>query len=165
VVSEDSFRSGDPVLGEKCPGCHWESVVYNGNYFCTHCEWAMGEGGRPARIIKAYLLQRLLKAEAANDQIEIARLEGYLEPYRKAKKEKPVANDIQKRNAVLSDLEALVNKHSLENGSGTPDYILATYLWACIETWNASTKTRDRWWGFDAKIGGVVPAVDEPSDG
>jgi hypothetical protein len=48
------WRTGDPVEGQICPGCRRFTVVYNGNYFCTHCQWSMSK--EVPRIIKAYLI-------------------------------------------------------------------------------------------------------------
>lgn len=35
--------------------------------------------------------------------------------------------------AFVHELTQLINKHSLENNSNTPDYILADYLANCLE--------------------------------
>lgn len=45
------------------------------------------------------------------------------------------------------ELTALINKYSIENGSNTPDFILADYLIKCIENYNQITKTRENWYG------------------
>lgn len=37
-----SSSSNDRRTGQECPKCSSE-VVYNGNYFCSECEWAMPE--------------------------------------------------------------------------------------------------------------------------
>jgi hypothetical protein len=52
------------------------------------------------------------------------------------------------------DLTRLINKHSAENGSNTPDFILAQFLNQVIAAWNISTKTRDRWYGVELMPGG-----------
>jgi hypothetical protein len=61
------------------------------------------------------------------------------------------------------ELEQLLNRHSKENGSNTPDFVLASYLQSCLVTWNLHTKERDRWWGNRSALGvGVdndIPAV------
>jgi len=44
------------------------------------------------------------------------------------------------------ELEQLINKHSLENGSDTPDFILAEYLMKCLEAFNAITRLRSQWY-------------------
>ena len=58
------------------------------------------------------------------------------------------------------ELEQLINKHSQENGSNTPDYILASYLKGCLDNFNLHTRERDRWWGNRSALG---PANDFPS--
>lgn len=79
----NEFRTGDPVKGQTCPGCRQYTVVYNGNYFCTHCPWAMpGHHGRHHdRIIKAYLIQRRAEALAKGNAWEVERMDGYLIDY------------------------------------------------------------------------------------
>ena len=46
------------------------------------------------------------------------------------------------------ELRFLINKHSLENGSNTPDWILADYLHRCLLNFNAVLQLRD---GFNGK--------------
>ena len=45
------------------------------------------------------------------------------------------------------ELEDLINRYSQENGSDTPDFILAKYLCACLEAFNVTTKRRTKWYG------------------
>jgi len=45
------------------------------------------------------------------------------------------------------ELTALINKHSLENGSNTPDFLLAGYLHECLLAFNSATRTREDWYG------------------
>ena len=45
-----------------------------------------------------------------------------------------------------TELTALLNKHSKENGSDTPDWILSNYLYDCIEAFDNATKDRQRWY-------------------
>lgn len=44
------------------------------------------------------------------------------------------------------ELAALINKHSLENGSDTPDWILATYLVHCLDVFDKALGSRERWY-------------------
>ena len=55
-----SFLDGDVVKGVGCPKCKNGFVLYNGNYFCSDCNWAMPEKHSKAddEIIKTYLIQR-----------------------------------------------------------------------------------------------------------
>lgn len=46
-----------------------------------------------------------------------------------------------------SSLEHLINSHSRENGSDTPDFILAEYLHDCLDAWDRAVKRREKWYG------------------
>ncbi len=46
------------------------------------------------------------------------------------------------------ELAELINKHSLENGSNTPDFILAEYLLNCLHTFNQAIADRNCWYGI-----------------
>jgi len=45
------------------------------------------------------------------------------------------------------ELEILINKHSLENDSNTPDFILANYIAMCLEAYNVTLQSREQWYG------------------
>jgi hypothetical protein len=45
------------------------------------------------------------------------------------------------------DLAKLINARFLENGSNTPDFLLAEYLLGCLDNWNKSVMKRERWYG------------------
>ena len=46
---------------------------------------------------------------------------------------------------IINDLASVINKYSLENNSNTPDYILAEYLFQCLQNFNEATvKRKDR---------------------
>lgn len=51
----------------------------------------------------------------------------------------------------MSDLrkaiEDAVNSHSAENGSDTPDFILAEFLMSCLAAFDAATNSREAWYG------------------
>ena len=60
--------------------------------------------------------------------------------------------DLQNSPTFFEELTALVNKHSLENASNTPDFILALYLNGCLEAFNTATKRRTLWYnGSDSQ--------------
>lgn len=44
------------------------------------------------------------------------------------------------------ELSALLNKHSVENDSNTPDFVLATYLLNCLKAFGEAIKRRDSWY-------------------
>ena len=41
----------------------------------------------------------------------------------------------------------LVNAYSIENGSNTPDYIVAGYLEQCLDAFNSAIRCRESWYG------------------
>lgn len=43
------------------------------------------------------------------------------------------------------DLEHLINCNSLEEGSNTPDFILADYLADCLEAFDRAVQRREEW--------------------
>jgi len=43
------------------------------------------------------------------------------------------------------ELEQLINRFSKENGSNTPDFILAEYLEDCLAAYDKAVTTRDEW--------------------
>lgn len=55
------------------------------------------------------------------------------------------------QSATLVDfrakVESLINSMCLENGSNTPDFILAEYLADCLETFDKAVIRRERWYG------------------
>ena len=49
-------------------------------------------------------------------------------------------------SGLRKELEELINKHSIENGSNTPDFMLADYLKGCLDTFNQIICARDKWY-------------------
>ena len=45
------------------------------------------------------------------------------------------------------DLEAVINGNSMENGSNTPDCILAEYLAECLRAFDQASRAREAWYG------------------
>jgi len=56
-------------------------------------------------------------------------------------------------NDFRSELKQLINKHSMENSSNTPDHILADYLIRCIDNFTETTQSRESWYGVKLKPG------------
>jgi hypothetical protein len=49
------------------------------------------------------------------------------------------------------ELENLINKFSMENGSNTPDFMLADYLIDALNNFEKITKKREKWYGRNPK--------------
>ena len=52
---------------------------------------------------------------------------------------------------LYQELTKLLNRHSAENASNTPDYILAAYLLGCLDAWNRSVQQRETWYRRDPR--------------
>ena len=50
------------------------------------------------------------------------------------------------RTEFRQELESLLNTHSMEGGSDTPDFILAQYLDECLKAFDIATALRDQWY-------------------
>ena len=60
--------------------------------------------------------------------------------------------------SFYDELKSLLNCHSKENGSNTPDFILARYLQDCLAAFDNASLARSNWYGqqegglpFDAR--------------
>jgi len=59
--------------------------------------------------------------------------------------------------SLREDIAAALNKHSAENGSDTPDFILARYLVSCLAAYDTATLAREEWCGRGVKKAPVPP--------
>lgn len=62
---------------------------------------------------------------------------------------------------LTKELAAVLNRHSMEDGSNTPDFILATFLLDCLASWDKTVAARERWYGrgpesIEPKVGAPV---------
>lgn len=67
------------------------------------------------------------------------------------------------RGAFKAELQALINRHSIENGSDTPDYILTDFLMGCLEAFEAGIARREGFYGREVRGGKpvTITPVDE----
>lgn len=54
---------------------------------------------------------------------------------------------VPQRGDFQRELEGLLNRHSKENGSNTPDFILSVYLMSCLEAFDHAVNHRNHWYG------------------
>lgn len=53
----------------------------------------------------------------------------------------------ESESAFRNELQIIINCHSRENGSDTPDFILAEYLSDCLRAFDNATTKRAYWYG------------------
>jgi hypothetical protein len=76
----------------------------------------------------------------------------------------------EKAMTFQQELEHLVNRYCQENGSNTPDFILAEYLMRCLDTFDQAVNAREGWYGREVKrlpkpgeiVNYPVPKIGDP---
>lgn len=59
----------------------------------------------------------------------------------------------ERQTSFRKGLETLLNQHSRENESNTPDFILADYLTGCLRAFDSAVRMRADWYGRMDKPG------------
>jgi hypothetical protein len=60
-----------------------------------------------------------------------------------------MSNEPQTKSGLFDELQQLLNKHSAENASNTPDFLLANFLMGVLRNYNETVSARDKWFGVD----------------
>lgn len=61
------------------------------------------------------------------------------------------------RNVIEHEL----NAHSAENGSDTPDFVLAEYLMDCLVVFDRAVKRREAWYSRECGAGKAILGVEQ----
>jgi hypothetical protein len=61
--------------------------------------------------------------------------------------DEPIPEDTRLRD----DIQSAINRVSAENGSNTPDFILAQYLVDCLTAYDKAVMAREKWYGREQK--------------
>ncbi len=56
------------------------------------------------------------------------------------------------------DIRSAINRASRENGSDTPDFILATYILRCLDVFNEAVRARENWYDRECGFGAAILA-------
>jgi len=72
------------------------------------------------------------------------------------------APKIEPRPTLEQALKTLLNRYSVENGSNTPDFILAEYMLATLKAFEGASLSRERWYGQSLRIG--MPSPTKPKE-
>jgi hypothetical protein len=60
--------------------------------------------------------------------------------------------------SLRDDIQSVINQHSRENASNTPDYLLAGFLIACLQAFELGVIQRDSFYGVTL-VPGRTPAL------
>jgi hypothetical protein len=72
-----------------------------------------------------------------------------------ASKENPYKDQAKEETTFVKELEHTINRYSQENGSNTPDFVLAEFLQDCLNAWNKACRRREEWYGVAHLPGGT----------
>lgn len=70
--------------------------------------------------------------------------------------------DTQEPVGFHQALEHLINHYGAENMSDTPDFILAQYIAACLDAYNAAVRRREEWYGRPCGNGAAILGPANP---
>lgn len=64
-------------------------------------------------------------------------------------------------NTLRQDIETVINCHSAEGGSDTPDFILAEYLTDCLAAFDKAVNARESWYGRGLQKGAPTAKMED----
>lgn len=76
----------------------------------------------------------------------------------------PTQTSEEKFTEFERELENLLNRFSLENGSNTQDFILAGHLRGCLENFNNTVMKREKWYGRGPQFTTAPETGESPAD-
>ena len=138
----------------------WESGE-NPNFWKNKAEAAekeRDEWRHQARDTENALVEAYAKAERQATDAE-KRLSTMIETLGPARRHGGSMSD--KNQPLIEELSATLNRHSMENGSDTPDFILATFLSDALNALDKAVAARERWYGRAEKHGGKMSHITE----
>jgi len=62
--------------------------------------------------------------------------------------------------SLRKDIEHAINCNSAENGSNTPDFMLAEFLTECLAAFDKAVAAREKWYGRNPAIGPAAIPTD-----
>lgn len=73
---------------------------------------------------------------------------------------------MSERKEIIRDLASVINRHSLENDSNTPDFLLAEYLLDSLDVFTKTSVAREKWYGkkLEIKYDEMGGMLETPND-
>lgn len=99
--------------------------------------------------------------DPARDTLQLAR---EVQHYTEVMREEIRTGGRSSTETFREALQSTINRHSRENGSNTPDYVLANFLAGVLDQFDCATLLRDRFYGVELKPGSVVGKGELPAD-
>lgn len=67
--------------------------------------------------------------------------------------------EAEQDQALMLEIQAVLNRHSRENRSGTPDFVLAGVMFGALVNFELSARARDNYRAFMPKGVAFIPAA------
>lgn len=133
---------GKTPLNESIVDTERDIAVITALWMASRIERRQVFGGWPATADNAV---NAIKSEPQYDQSEKV-----IDSTIKDRIKREIEYSKIKSSAFENDLRRVLNRHSRENISNTPDFILANYLMACLEAFDEASKVRKSWHSPDS---------------
>lgn len=117
-------------------------------YFADNFEWHgldISQWGSLPSIINALrTIASELKQYQQSDHIVLSE--------DKDREDNREGNIVLDKGLFRAELEALINKYSMENNSNTPDFILADYMVNCLDAYEIAARRRTDWYNKNREV-------------
>lgn len=79
-----------------------------------------------------------------------------------------VGRDTARDERFVKELEEVINRNCMENGSNTPDFMLAEYMFWCLRGFDKFVNMREYWYGREnvapgGSSGDLSVNIDDPA--
>lgn len=71
---------------------------------------------------------------------------------------------INNQTGLLEQVSFVINRFSVENGSDTPDFILADFMLDCLAALNKAVRRRSEWYGRACNGTGCADGIHGTTD-
>ena len=111
--------------------------------------WTIANGSVTARLIAKEALEKIMDKETGIVHYDpVDKILDNIDRGMREGKEKAI---------FKNDLRDLINTHSRENGSDTPDFILAQYIENCLFSFEIAIQDRETWYGRKTEPPNEIP--------
>ncbi len=78
--------------------------------------------------------------------------------------EQSLQDDLTKTEAFKKDIAYVINKHSMECHSNTPDYVLADFLYRALIAFHKGTNNRTEFYNVEFPLGEEFDILENPNN-
>lgn len=128
---------------------------------CERCKWENARGPAPlgAFLVPEHPSYDAIFVPASYVSKHNPQAGGYYVVYEDDYKSFSPASAFEGGYTLVStafemEIARVINKHSKENESNTPDFILAAFVRDCLTAFAKTSRDREKWFGKELRVGG-----------